>query len=291
METILPDPRESMAPVKLPTSLARHIPELKTLCGRYCRHYRSTEEFYLFIRDTFQQHSFQILETILPLIHHDIERHAMLFLRWRRDKPFNKTPCCNVDVCFSCHTAGHYIGQPCESLELNEEMVQCPELQLLFVKKAFVRRLGTTEAFFDAHARSAVLDPEQMLDQWIVGNGVVMGMRIQQLVPLNPEVFIDEPLRNFPVATEVTNYPARYTQHRIDEAANLFPALLPSAFYQNTSCVYFIFDDTNALRLIPLRFDPVYMVTWSEPDYAPLMKYFSTIFGGNDMDESQLIDL
>ncbi|OQR83957.1 hypothetical protein THRCLA_10897, partial [Thraustotheca clavata] len=133
MQTMLPSPHDSMPPIKLPASLARHIPQLKTLCGRYCRHHLSAQALYSFIRDTFQQYSSQILDTILPLIH-DTERRAMLFLRWRRDEPFIKTPCCNADVCFSCHTAGHHTGQPCSSLESNEDIAQCPECKLHFVK-------------------------------------------------------------------------------------------------------------------------------------------------------------
>ncbi|OQS06561.1 hypothetical protein THRCLA_01402 [Thraustotheca clavata] len=339
MRTMLPDPRESMSPLKLPTSLARRTQELKTFCGRYCRHHLQIEELYLFIRDTFQQYSSQILETILPLIH-DTERRAMLFLRWRRDEPFIKTPCCNADVCFSCHTAGHHIGQPCASLESSEDIAQCPECKLHFVKgdgcdsmncfcgqyfswqnermvfqfkkvsptslsklarvmkigipfyryKTFVRRLGATEAFFNAHLQSA-MDTDRMLDHWIEGNGVTMGMSIDQLVPLNPEVFSHLPLDEFPVAPEVTNYRCRYTWFKFDGVRSIFPALLPSSFYESHSYACFMFDDTNALRLLSLRFCPAYMDTWTNPNYAPLMKYFSTIFGGNGKEEDQLIDL
>ncbi|OQR93047.1 hypothetical protein THRCLA_08563, partial [Thraustotheca clavata] len=171
-ETMLPDPRESMPPLKLPTSLARRIQELKTLCGRYCRHHLHIEELYLFIHDIFLQYSSHILETILPLIH-DTERRAI------------------------CHTAGHHTGGPRASLESTEDIAQCPECKLHFVKS----------------------------------DGC--------------------------------------------DSMNCFCGQ------------YFSWQNER----MSLRFYPAYMETWTNPNYAPLVKYFSTIFGGNGKEEDQLIDL
>ncbi|KAF0694991.1 Aste57867_14160 [Aphanomyces stellatus] len=103
-------------------------------CLRYCNHHVAANDLLSSLEGTVNG-SFQ--EFVHELIGHiyDAERRATLFLALMKRYPFEYTPCCSRDVCFTCKRDGHHEGEPCNAyLPAVEEMAQCPDCDLILVK-------------------------------------------------------------------------------------------------------------------------------------------------------------
>ncbi|EQC36615.1 hypothetical protein SDRG_06055 [Saprolegnia diclina VS20] len=154
------------------------------------------------------------------------------------------------------------------------------------------RHLPASEGFYRLHlAEHERYASGNTLAPWLGTNGIELGMSIESLAALKPDLWSADGLFDgAPVAPEVTNYSCRYIWINFDKVADLFPSLPPKATYDCGSYVCFMFDTTNALRLLSLRFYPLYMHRWKKPDYAPLLAYFSTLLGGPGRQEDTLVD-
>ncbi|KDO20016.1 hypothetical protein SPRG_14164 [Saprolegnia parasitica CBS 223.65] len=148
------------------------------------------------------------------------------------------------------------------------------------------RHLPGSEWFYRLHlAEHQRLASSNTLAPWLGGNGIELGMSMEALAALKPDLWTaDDFFKDAPVAPEVLNFTCRYVWVSLDQVADLFPSLPPTATYDGGSYACFMFDATNALRLVSLRFYPQYMHQWKSPDSAPLLGYFSTLLGGTNQD-------
>ncbi|KAG9405823.1 hypothetical protein AC1031_003743 [Aphanomyces cochlioides] len=133
---VLPDPlsHDLIEPLHMTGNLIKHLPQLREMRRRFCRHEISLDTLCQFVRDTFPDHYTQVTRRLVQCIK-DTERRASLFLRLTREQPFIQSTCCKAAICFTCTTRDHHHGSPCESmLVTKEDIAVCPSCNLTLVK-------------------------------------------------------------------------------------------------------------------------------------------------------------
>ncbi|EQC36648.1 hypothetical protein SDRG_06085 [Saprolegnia diclina VS20] len=206
---------------------------------------------------------------------------------------------CNV-VCPSCHTNTSVLPEACDSvqpLSLPTHLAQqMPELRARcgqychhrLSADAVYNYVRATEAYYRSHLAAAarVALPDR-LAPWLGGNGIHLGMSFDALAALKSDLWTP----NMPItAVELPNYMARCVCCRLENVAELFPCLPPTATYDSASRISFVFDPTSQLRLVSLVLGVCYMPQWEPPTNAPLRTYFSTLLHGAATDQDAIVD-
>lgn len=111
---------------------------LACLIDRYEDGKISVEEFYLLLIESMPKivtssdlAAWSIFKSVLSFIQNP-ERRSNLHLRYLRDRPKIKTPCCNKDHCFRCKTKDFHTGTSCEEnlMALDSTIVSCPNCSI-----------------------------------------------------------------------------------------------------------------------------------------------------------------